>query len=122
MKVRGGQKQFGIAGKFARDARYGGSVARPKAGIDDQRGAVSDDDRNIGETHDGPNVVRDLCGIFPEYRVPGLGGRGETHGGQKQRSCNAEDGGSEHRVSFVLRNVAFRRWLDVKMLLSLEHT
>ena len=57
VKVCRGQIKLVIGRELFRHFRGRGAVARPQAGVDHQRCIRAHDDADVGETHDGPNVI-----------------------------------------------------------------
>ena len=85
MKVSGGEVQHGTFGQLLRLAQHDRTVARPHAGIDDQRRAGSDYIGDVGETDNRVNVLyfgRDPC-LDPFQEVHPIGNRTPVMGAVK---------------------------------------
>ncbi len=103
MEVGGGEEELLIVGReFCGHARGGGSILRAQAGIDDQRGAAADDDGDVGEAHDRPDVVGNLGWVLRDHRLAHLC---EGAGGRQRGQCQK-----------------CRKWFHSALILTKIHT
>ena len=87
MEVRGGQEEFFVVRRELFDHTGDrGAIFRAQSSVDDQRRVSTDDDGNVGKTHNRPDVVGNPGGVLADHRLThlcGCTGGGEHHQGQK---------------------------------------
>ena len=101
MKVCRRQIKLVVGRKSFRHFRDRGAIARPQTGVDDQRCVFAHDDPDIRPTHDGPDVIRHLHGVFAQETVMtrnALRGRRGRH--KAKRHDRQEDLHIVHRDPF----------------------